>query len=397
MIFKPGTEDNFSTKLLSDFRSSRLLVFPLRIYQPAAQNRLFLRPFKKMKSTEPVVHSWERWPFWLIYFPLSFVWLYYIIRARAVWFFTPSNPTITFGGMQGETKSEMYARLPKEAYATTVVIQPKSPFEEVLRKIEEQQISWPFVVKPDVGEAGILFRKIDTVAQLHEYHLKVKAAYLVQNMILYPIEVSVFYYRMPNENSGTITGFLHKVPMHVLGDGKSTLRQLVDQHPKAAAFFAEIEKVHAGNFEKVLPVGEKYIFSHAANHRRGARFHNLQNEIDDTLLALFDKISQQAGGWYYGRYDVMCQSVDDLKEGRNFCLLEYNGCGAEPNHIYDSGYTLGQAYREILKHWAALYRISRYNTKQGIKTWPLFKGWRFIRQAKKTIRQEVEMEKTLSF
>lgn len=350
-----------------------------------------------MKSAAPIVHSWERWPFWLIYFPLSFVWLYYILRSWSVWFFTPSNPTITFGGMQGETKGEMYARLPKELYATTISVQPGDKLEELLQKMEQQQIRWSFVVKPEIGEAGILFRKIDTLVQMQEYHSKVKAAYLVQNMISYPIEVSVFYYRMPNETRGTITGFLHKVPMHVTGDGTHTLRQLIDQHPKAKAFLPDIEKVHAGNFENILPKGQQYVFSHAANHRRGARFHNLEKEIDSNLLAVFDTISQQAGGWYYGRYDIMCQSIADLKKGQHFCLLEYNGCGAEPNHIYDSGYTLGQAYKEILKHWAALYRISRYNTKKGIKPWPLFEGWRFIRQAKKLIREEMAMEKELSF
>jgi hypothetical protein len=185
--------------------------------------------------------------------------------------------------------------------------------------------------------------------------------------------------------------------MHVVGDGSSTLRQLIDQHPKATAFLEEIEKTHSGNFDTVLPEGEKYVFSHAANHRRGAHFHNLEAEIDGQLLALFDKISLQANGWYYGRYDVMCRSVADLKQGQYFTILEYNGCGAEPNHIYDSGYTLGKAYKEIMMHWKVLYQISRYNTKQGIKPWPVFKGWRFIKNAKKVIREEIEMEKTLSF
>jgi hypothetical protein len=348
-------------------------------------------------KTEPVVHSWERWPFKLIYFPMSFVWLYYIIRSRAVWFFTPSNPAITFGGMQGEPKGEMYAHLPKDLYAKTIEVKQGTTLDVLLQSVKDAQIQWPFVVKPDVGEAGILFRKIDTVEQLREYHLKVKVAYMIQDMIHYPMEVSVFYYRMPNANSGIITGFLHKVPMHVVGDGVSTLRHLINLHPKATAFLEEIEKTHSQNFDKVLSNGEKYIFSHAANHRRGAHFHNLEKEIDSQLLALFDKISLQADGWYYGRYDIMCRSVEDLKKGQHFTILEYNGCGAEPNHIYDSGYTLGQAYKEIMKHWKALYHISRYNSKQGIKPWPLMKGWRFIRQAKKTIRKELELEKELTF
>ncbi|HNM27878.1 MAG TPA: hypothetical protein PKL15_20695, partial [Saprospiraceae bacterium] len=39
--------------------------------------------------------DWERWPFAVFYFPLSFVWIWHILRARAFWFFSPSNPTLT--------------------------------------------------------------------------------------------------------------------------------------------------------------------------------------------------------------------------------------------------------------------------------------------------------------
>jgi hypothetical protein len=38
---------------------------------------------------------------------------------------------------------------------------------------------------------------------------------------------------------------------------------------------------------------------------------------------------------------------------------------------------LGQAYKEILKHWKAMYEISRYNVSQGIKPWPFMKGFKF--------------------
>jgi hypothetical protein len=79
----------------------------------------------------------------------------------------------------------------------------------------------------------------------------------------------------------------------------------------------------------------------------------------------------------------MCTSVEDLKQGKNFSILEYNGCGAEPNHIYDTGYTLMAAYKEILTHWKALYKISRHNYKLGIKYWPLMKGLQFVAASRK--------------
>lgn len=350
-----------------------------------------------MESKKSAILNWERWPFNLIYFPLYFVWLYYIIRSRAVWFFTPSNPAIVFGGLIGETKREMYCRLPQHLYPFTFTVRVSDNYDVTVEKINHLQIKLPFVVKPEVGEAGILFRKISNWQQLQEYHETVSVDYMVQAMISYPVEVSVFYYRMPNAAKGTITGFLHKVPMHVVGDGKCTLRQLVLNHPKAIGFLADIERVHTDSLERVLPKDEKYVFSHAANHRRGAKFYNLHHQIDEQLHSVFDELSNNVEGWYFGRYDIMCQSIDELKTGHHFCILEYNGCGAEPNHIYDSGYTLLQAYREIVKHWAALYKISRYNARHGIPAWPVLKGFRFLIASNKLLKRMKKMDEKLSF
>lgn len=341
--------------------------------------------------------QWEVWPFNVIYFPISFVWLYYCIRSKSFWFFTSSNPTITFGGLEGEAKTEMYNQLPKHLYPSTFVVNPKDSFESILKRIEVFRIQLPFVVKPEVAGAGILFRKINTLEQLQEYHNKVKIDFIVQSLICYPKEVSVFYYRHPNADKGIITGFLEKIPMHVIGDGDSTLEQLINAHPKASRRIEEMRRIHSSCYKVVIPKGEKYFLSYAANHNRGAQFVNLKEQIDDNLIKIFDELSFKVKGWYYGRYDLMCKSIEDLKKGCNFSVIEYNGCGAEPNHIYDSGYTLMAAYKEILKHWKALFHISRCNVKNGSEYWSFMKGYRFLKSSRKHYKAMRKMEKELSF
>ena len=66
--------------------------------------------------------------------------------------------------------------------------------------------------------------------------------------------------------------------------------------------------------------------------------------------------------------------------------MEYNGCGAEPNHFYDTGYTLGGAYKEILKHWKALYEISKFNAENGVQPWTFWRGIKFQRDTQKLYR-----------
>lgn len=336
-----------------------------------------------MKRIIEKISNWEAWPFKLIYAPLVPYWVWYMIKSRAVWFFTPSNPKLTFGGMEGEPKREMYDLLPPELYPHTFNVLPEEPIHSIQNKLAANQITYPFIVKPEVGGQGILFRKIDNVKELEHYHHFIPVEYIVQAMVTYPIEVSVFHIRHPKSSRGEITGFLHKIPLSVTGDGSHTLCQLVQRHPKAQNRTGELHSKHKEKWDTVIPAGEKYMLSYAANHNRGAHFIDLKDQIDDQLLKIFDEISVGINDFFYGRYDVMCSSIEDLKQGKNFKILEYNGCGAEPNHFYDTGYTLRDAHREILKHWKALYTISSYNASQGIEPWPFMKGIRFRRETVK--------------
>ncbi len=348
-----------------------------------------------MKKILNKITNWEAWPFKLIYAPLVPVWVWYMIRSRAVWFFTPSNPKITFGGMDGEPKKEMYDLLPAGSYPTTFNVLPSENIENVVKEIERHQIEFPLIVKPEMGGQGILFRKIDDVKALKHYHGMVPVEYIVQRMVHYPMEVSVFYIRHPKEKKGIVTGFLHKIPLHVTGDGQHTLEQLIMQHPKGAKRTEELQSKHAGNWNRIIPAGEKYVLSYAANHNRGAHFVDLKVHIDDRLVARFDKMSLELDDFFYGRYDIMCNNIESLKDGTGFTILEYNGCGAEPNHFYDTGYTLFGAYREILKHWKALYTISSYNVKQGVKPWPFMKGIKFRIETKRLYKIMKEADKRI--
>ncbi|MFI5128472.1 MAG: hypothetical protein ACHQFX_00715 [Chitinophagales bacterium] len=327
--------------------------------------------------------NWELWHMYVLYFPLGFVWLWHSLRSRSFWFFSSSNPTITFGGFHGEGKKEMYDQLPPHLYPRTIYIMHDLPFNEVLKRVSEAGFRYPFVVKPDVGMKGILFRKIENEEQLHKYHERIPVEYIVQDLVDLPVEVSVFYYRYPGEEKGTVSGFIHKELLHVKGDGQSTLEQLIQKHPRAKFRFEEMKHRHGHRFERVIPKDEIFYLSYAGNHNRGAHFTNLHNEIDENLHKVFDELSHYNRKFFYGRYDIKTTSIEDLKQGRNFSILEFNGAGAEPNHIYDCNMSIWKAYGTILKHWKALYRISRYNHKNGTPYWSFWKGRRFLKEANK--------------
>jgi hypothetical protein len=135
------------------------------------------------------------------------------------------------------------------------------------------------------------------------------------------------------------------------------------------------------------------MLSYAANHNRGAHFVDLKEHIDDRLVKIFDELSP-GSMIFYGRYDIMCSSVEDLKR-KISPYWNTMAVALEPNHFYDTGYTLTGAYKEILKHWKALYQICKYNSQQGIKPWPFQKGRKFLAETKAHFKMIREIDQDL--
>ncbi len=327
------------------------------------------------------ITHWETWDYRVKLIPLIPVWLWHCLRSGSWWFFTPSNPTLTFGGFQGESKREMYEQLPPGSYPRTIYLSPAIAVEAAEEQVAAQQFTYPFAVKPDVGMMGLLFRRIESAAAFRAYHEQMPVEYLVQELARHPLEVSVFYYRFPDAAKGTITGFVKKEFLEVVGDGKRTLWELINAYERVRFRLDEMQDRHANRLNYVVPEDEIYCLNHALNLTRGSRLVSLAHEKDEQLLRVFDELSHYAGHFYFGRYDIKCRSVADLKLGENFTILEFNGSGAAPHHVYGNGHSLWEAYRIVLHHWNVLYKISRDNRINGLPCWSFRRGWVHLKQA----------------
>lgn len=302
--------------------------------------------------------AWEYWPAWLTNIPVGFFWLYFALRSRSLFFFNAANPAIENGGVMGESKIDILNQVP-EAYKPQTLWVPKEELTQIKEKITQSGLEFPVIVKPNVGERGLGVEKIDDAIALKHYLQKVSVDLIVQEYVVYLEEFSVLHYRFPSQKQGRITSLCHKIHLQVIGDGQSNLRELILNHDRALLQLKEMERRYPNQMDKVIPKGEKRVLLPIGNHARGAMFLNANPEIDAQLTSVFDDISHQMNGIYLCRYDLKCESLESLKAGLSFKILEINGVTGEPAHIYDPSYSVMQAYRDLFQHWKKVYEISR--------------------------------------
>lgn len=321
--------------------------------------------------------------------PVVFIWLYFSLRARHLFFFSNTNPVIENGGVMGESKWNIYQHLP-DAYLPRMFLlsaHERSP-DFVLQQCDAHGLLFPIFIKPNMGERGFWAEKISSKAELSKYLTQVPSMdLLVQEYVDLPLEISVMYHRYPESGSGQITSLCLKELLQVYGDGSHTLQELIQRYPRARFQWSELKKRYAAELSTVLPAGARKVLVPMGNHCRGAMFLNGAKEIDEPLVRIFDRIHDASGPLFYGRFDLRCSSLDSLRQGLEFKILEYNGVAAEPAHIYQPGYPLWKVYRDIYHHWSIIYRLHLHLLKKGY----LPNSWAQIRRDWQRYRAQMKL------
>src|SRR5688500_11378317 len=106
------------------------------------------------------VKHFEFWNTHVFHFPIYLYWLYLSIKARSLFFFSAANPGIETGGLMGESKYSILKKIDPRYVPSTVFYASVPSVEKVLADILLHHISFPFVVKPDIGQGGWLISMI---------------------------------------------------------------------------------------------------------------------------------------------------------------------------------------------------------------------------------------------
>ncbi len=309
---------------------------------------------------------WEYWPYQIVYIPVYLLGFYCAFRTRSFYFFNAANPTIRNGGFMAESKKEIYDLIPQKYYPKTELIQEKTSLDNVYKILKKSEINFPFIAKPDVGLRGSAVKKINSINELKKYASKANFDFLIQELIPFENEIGVFYVCFPNEKLGKITGIVRKEFLIITGDGTATILDLIQQNPRYEMQLDALTREYGSGLNQILKNGEKRNLVPYGNHIRGAKFLDDSHKISDKLNSVFNEMCSQIDGFYFGRLDIMFSNYEDLENGKNFQIVELNGSGSEPTHIYDPKHSLFFAWKELWRHIYYMYKISVQNHKKGI-------------------------------
>jgi membrane protein DedA with SNARE-associated domain len=325
---------------------------------------------------------WEFWPAWLFYPPVALYYLRLAIKYRGVMLPTAANPGIFSGGMVGESKMvtlrDLMASSPEFTAEAELLV--GTTIEARLASLKEicarRNLDFPFIIKPDLGQRGAGIKLIRDESHARVYLEQTNAALLVQRFAEGPNEVGIFYYRFPGEPSGHIFAITEKVFPTLIGDGSSTITELIWRDPRARFLAEKYLQRFGARRNEILPVGESLKLVEAGNHAQGCIFRDGLHLNSPALAQRIDAISQQVSGFFIGRYDLRYDRAEDLMAGKNFQIVELNGAAAEAASIYDSRNSLLNAYRTLFQQWDLVFAIGAENRKRGCATTKLSILWR---------------------
>ncbi len=333
--------------------------------------KLFRFASPKLRILLKKYRRWEFWPTWMFYPPVIAICAWLSLKHRGLALPALANPSFRNGGIVGESKIEILRMLmhaAPESVAHGYLLPAgalQKRLESFLRIRKRHELSYPLVLKPNVGQRGAGFKLVHSDPEAQAYLARLKSDVMVQRYIADEKEVGIFYYRMPGRSRGEIFAVTEKAFPYVTGDSVSTFDELLHKDERASLIANTYLRRFPELRGKVLEAGERLRLVEAGNHCQGCIFRNGGHLLSEALRDRIDDVSKAIPGFFIGRYDIRYSSDDDLLRGENFTIIELNGAASEATNIYDERNSLLSAYRTLYQQWDLVYCIGRANRERG--------------------------------
>ncbi len=323
-------------------------------------------------SGPPILSSFEFWPGWLFYTPVVVYWLLLGLRHRSFCLPTAANPSIEAGGLCGESKSAILDQVAPEQRAWLAdyikIATGTSDIKTLLAQVEARGITFPVVVKPDIGCHGDGVRLVVEPGALKGVldSFESGTSLLLQQYIAFEGEAGVFYVRVPGAEP-QITSLTLKHAPSVVGDGRSTLRELILAEPRTREishlYFPRLQD----RLDTIVALNQPVRLVFTGNHCKGSEFRDGRADITTSLTSRIDRICRAMPNFHFGRIDLRFADTASLRRGEGFRIIEINGVGSEATHIWDPGTSLVEAYRVQFQHYKTAFTIGSLMRQTGYR------------------------------
>jgi hypothetical protein len=317
----------------------------------------------------------------LFYLPVWGYALWLALRHRGLRLPLLANPRLPAGGLVGESKAAVLDLVEPAAaawFAPYVAVDrstdpPDIAAVRALSLARARGLDFPLVAKPDLGCRGAGVRPVASIAALAAYlaAFPTNERLLLQTLVDWEGEAGLFYVRLPHEPAGRLLSLTLKYFPHVVGNGQATLEALIRADPRAGRLAHLYLPRHAGRLVEVLPEGQAFRLAFAGSHSRGALFRDGTRFITPAMEARFEAIARAIPEFHFGRFDVRFATIEALRRGEDFRIVEVNGAGAEATHIWDSRMPLADAYRSLFRQWRLAFQAGAGNRARGFRPEPM--------------------------
>ncbi|TXE13288.1 hypothetical protein ESV85_04735 [Algoriphagus aquimarinus] len=315
--------------------------------------------WEKLQDPTRMHNSFEFAHAWWFHIPMFVLGVSWAIRLRKANFFAAANPALENGGLYNYSKFAAQNHFPEVNLPATCLIHSTEEVALILEKATAQQIPFPFIIKPDKGERGKGVKLIGNRDELEKYLLdQPKDDYLIQQYIEKSQEYGVFFLKNPLTGEFLIPSLTRKISLQVVGDGISSISELIQNHPRASRYQYLIQSSDPTS----IPVLDEVVkLSPMGNHCKGAVFLDYSSHISAEMIAAFERIFESVGGINYGRLDVKVDELSDLCDPEKIIILEVNGANAEPIHMYSPEKNYQEGLKTINSYFQNMGMMAKHN------------------------------------
>jgi membrane protein DedA with SNARE-associated domain len=307
----------------------------------------------------------------VFYAPLVAQWLWLGLRHRCLTLPTVANPLIETGGLLGESKFSYFAQAGAGARPwlarTALLERPEDGVGAAEAAMRRAALAFPIVVKPDIAWRGFGCRLVAERRALADYlaAFPAGARLLLQEYVPHHGEAGVFYARRPGAEIGHIFSMTFRYYPFVIGDGRSTLAELIRRDRRLARKAALHLAAHRARLGEIPAAGEIVRLALVGSNRVGGLYVDASRHATAALAGRIEAIAAAIPEFHFGRFDLRFASVERLEAGEDFTIVEVNGAGAEAIHVWDPEFRLADAYRVLFRQQSLMFAIAAANRARG--------------------------------